>query len=114
MKESEWTRRVGKALTDVGALVVPNVMGKMVNHVPDRTVICKHGVFYIEFKGRTTRLRPGQKIWMKNANLRCPCAFVYRFPNLLWLGPEVGDPVVVDALENPTKFLETLVLISKG
>jgi hypothetical protein len=108
MKESEWTRRVGDALTKAGAIVVPNVMGMRSANIPDRTVISKYGVHYVEFKGRTTKLRTGQRLWIKQANTRYRCAFVYRYPDLLYFGAEEVLVSKVDAIAEPKRFLQFL------
>lgn len=120
-KESAWTRDVCKKLVGAGAVVVANVMGTMTSHHPDRTVTFSRrgkkpgnvrigGNFYVEFKGQQTKLRPGQQLLIKNMNSRWPCAFIYRWPNVLTL--EAGGVVYqkdVDALEHPHLFLESLL-----
>ena len=85
MKESLFTSKCAKSWESVGAIVVPNVMGMKVSHVPDRTVIWNFGMWYIEFKGPQTRIKPGQKIFMERVNKVMPCALVLRYPDLIQL-----------------------------
>ena len=103
----------------VGAYIQANVMGKMSEHVPDRSVICKYGNFYVEFKGPATKLREGQRLWMERCNARYPCAFIYRGPNILTMLGWEGT-VYIDAIAEPATFLRYLkeiqdeVLHSRG
>lgn len=82
MGEIPWTAKVTKTWTAVGAVVVVNKMGRHASHVSDRTLICVKGIYYIEFKGVTTPISDGQKLWMRKANRNEKCAFVYRQPNV--------------------------------
>lgn len=105
MNESEWTRKVCSKLQQAGATIIVHAMGKFTAHVMDRSIICKHGNFFVEFKGVNTRWTDGQQLLAKRINVRYPCAFLYRQPGIL----SIGDAVVeVDALENPHEFLNQL------
>lgn len=128
-KESEWTRDVCAKLISAGGIVVANVMGTMTSHTPDRTITCSRrpklhgdvgireagakrqgGMFYVEFKGATTKLRAGQQILMYNVNDRWPVAFVYRWPNVLTLETRTHYYAKnVDALKDPRGFLDSLI-----
>lgn len=109
MNESEWTRRVCDALTNAGAICIAHVMTKMSSHIPDRSIVSVHGNFWVEFKGAHTKLRPGQEILINRINSRYPCAFVYRFPNMLILGQHW---TTIDALSDPAGFLLALKTLS--
>lgn len=105
MGESEWTRKVCESLMTAGAVCIANVMGKMSSHVPDRSIVCLQGNFFVEFKHTNTRVRDGQRILMERINSRFPCAFVYRYPDMLTIGTRWRR---VDALTDPHEFLNAL------
>jgi hypothetical protein len=67
-------------------------------------------MFYVEFKGATTKLRAGQQILMYNVNDRWPVAFVYRWPNKLVLETRTHYySKDIDALKDPRGFLDSLI-----
>lgn len=106
MRESEWTRKCDDALESAGAIVIPHVAGKLqANHVPDRSVVTKFGNFWVEFKGANTKVRPGQRILADKINSRFACCFLYRYPNVLYLGDNVR---YVDCLAEPKRFIRFL------
>ena len=102
MRESKWTRDFCLKLTEVGCIVIPNVMGPMVRNVPDRTIITKYGMYYVEFKGETTEWEDGQRILAGRINDRFPCCFLYRFPGIL----SINDQWV--SVRDPRQFVEEL------
>ena len=109
MNESEWTRKCCRALEGAGATIIVHAMGKFTSHVMDRSIVCKHGNFFVEFKGEKTKWTEGQRLLAKRINMRYPCAFLYRYPGIL----SIGDTVVeMDALVNPHEFLNQLSCIS--
>jgi hypothetical protein len=57
MGETKWTREVCGMLETAGAICIPNVMGKMQSHVADRSIVCRYGNFYVEFKADHSRTR---------------------------------------------------------
>lgn len=73
-----FTTQVCKAFMTVGGIAVVNHGSKLSSGVPDRTIICKHGLVYLEFKGPSTKISLNQTLWMERVNARYPSALVFR------------------------------------
>ena len=80
MSESKFTRRICSELENEGCEVYPIVaqtMGK--SGWPDRLVICKEGVWLLEFKSYGGELRKRQQLVMQRINrVRSDTAWVVR------------------------------------
>ena len=111
MKESDATRLACNQFEKVGAKTWANVMGHMVSHIPDRGLSCWLGACMIEFKGKRTALRPGQKLWMVDSNKRYPNNVILRYQQDLLFAmqwPEDEETVAVVNLYEARTALEIM------
>lgn len=77
--ECAWTRRICKEMQSCGALVLPYVASKMQPAgYPDRIVVWRGEVYWLEFKGQDTAVQPLQLQRHKELRARGANAFVVR------------------------------------
>ena len=84
MTESEWTRKICKQMETLGALVIAIVGSRMQQSgLPDRMVIWKGVVIFIEFKSEKGKLSALQTAIHKQMTSRGAHVYVARMPGIV-------------------------------
>jgi hypothetical protein len=110
MKECEWTRKICKDLELQGCLVFAIVGGpRQASGWPDRLIIHREHMVFIEFKAAKCWLTRLQDVIHKAIRRHGRHAFIARMPGELWFGDEfIGH---FDSAANMLQFIVSFRLL---